>query len=494
MKTLKAAFEHPIFSLPLMGNIMSIMRKDMMSAGIRTFPVITLIGNYGKGKTEILRAVTPRDISEDELTFFLDPRVIRRELEARRDSFTYLDDFARLTTHTGLERQKKVLDEFVRLAHAGKYGVLGVTMERPTISYLSDTCRSRMLFVDIGNGVNDPEISRLLTALQLSSKVDEFLDSFRLFYERKHVPFMDCCIAWRRSFDFGSDVEQRTISKLFAYRIAAELVSDFFVQKGHGPLDSSSIREIEKSLIEQDKLTKNATEVYLENEILHRFIMSGRIHPQRCAVTDECTYHLNNGCRYRCSDCYEGGHCSRPFHNPTFVSSYTPTDFFLHFTGRRTNPALLVEHPELIPGLPSGFRFPPFLIIGTEALNCLMNEELELYAAENKNQSFTHFTEQRTHQRLFKCNRCAARINGKSYRYTFTHLGFEDDRIVNCSCMIILLTEEETSFLIKNNPLDSIQRFRIGYYSEDAPKILDILHNVFPQMLTNAGPVGGFSA
>ena len=60
--------------------------------------------------------------------------------------------------------------------------------------------------------------------------------------------------------------------------------------------------------------------------------------------------------------------------------------------------------------------------------------------------------------------------------------------------MIILLTEEETEFLIDNNPLDNIQRFRIRYYAEDTPKILEILHQVFPQMLTNAGPVGGFSA
>ena len=493
MRTLKSAFEHPTFSLALMGNVMSIIRDDLIEAGIRTFPVITLIADHGQGKTEIMRAVTLRDQHEDELTFFIDPREIRRELKNRRDKFAYIDDFAKLTTSAGLERQKKVLDEFVRAAHAGTHGILGITMERATIGYLSESCRSRMLFVDIGNGVNVPETSELLTDLQLSTKLDEFLASFRRFYATQEVSFMERLISYRRSFDPSEKVEQRTISKIFIYRIAAELVSNFLVREGHGPLEPTALQEIERRLFEQEKLAETAAEVYLENSILHRLIMSGRIHPQRSAITNECTYHLNYGCKYRCIDCCDNSSCEREFYTPSFTTSYTPSDFFLHFTGRKTDPVLLVEHPNLIPGFHSDFKFPPFLVIGTEALVCLMNEELERYAAENRSQSFTHFSSQRTHQRLFQCNRCAAQLNGNSYRYTFTYLGFEDEKMLHFSCMMILLTEEEVAFLSENNPLDSFQRFRVGHHAEDTPKILEILHKIWPHMLTNAGPVGGFS-
>ena len=57
-----SAFESGPFTLTLLSNTLAVIKPDLMKNGFKDFPVLTLTGKPGSGKTTIARACTPNNV------------------------------------------------------------------------------------------------------------------------------------------------------------------------------------------------------------------------------------------------------------------------------------------------------------------------------------------------------------------------------------------------------------------------------------------------
>lgn len=188
-KYLAGILSTPAFTLLLAGNLWSAISKKADTRCLSSFPVIAISGAHGSGKTSVFKAFTPRR-KNASVNFYDDRDVVLECLKGDFDKFTFIDDFANLTTDIGRRKQQATMDLIVRKAYNGELGTLGVTIETKALRYLAASCKDRLLLLDIGARLHDPEFATLLSVLQKGSFLLDLLSNFERFISNRQFNIM----------------------------------------------------------------------------------------------------------------------------------------------------------------------------------------------------------------------------------------------------------------------------------------------------------------
>lgn len=479
--TLKTIITSPEFSLVIAARLLVKMRPRMIAEGLKAFPVVTLIGQPGCGKTEIIRAISRGQCTANELSFYQKKKEIIEALSEQTDELSYIDDFANLTTDTGRRSQQNMLDTVVRMAHKGEAGMLVLTMETDARKFLATSAESRILFAEIGTGVNDPRISQQLTFLQENFELEALATEFAKFLEQEQPCYAEALAKYRKTAkEIDPSRSERTISMVFAYKFAMLLLNKYFEKSKHDPLDMHAIEAIEAHLYAQKQHSDEHAREMLAERILQRLLRSGDIIAQACGVVDECPVHLSCGCAKRGPDCDYA--CNE--YTGSWKASYSPGHLFVDYDNGANS--LMIVDPKMIPNFKRDFYIPPFLIVEADMFLERMNAELVRYCKE-EGRSAVYFSGETLRKALRELNRCVVMPNGdRGFRYTLPYFSVNEGEVQKIRVMIILLREEEVAVIPKCHP---------GYFSQyryaaDSGALLYSIKNEWPKLAFYTGPVG----
>ena len=475
---------HPVLSVVLAGKLLAAMQPAMKAAGIDAFPVITLLGAPGTGKTAVVKSIAMSDGIFLPLTTPKKDiiKALRRASSENSPALTILDDFAKLSTDTGRRAQCSTIDTATRMGYSGETGMLVITMERAALSFLTESCRDRMLMVDIGDGVRDDDFSELVSFLQNTNDLAWLYREFCRFVQNLDVPYRHELSAYRSKTKGIPGYDPRAASLVFCYRKAMALLNDFILTQVNVPFDIEAVDQIAQSFFTQRQVSEGA----LAEVILHRLLTSGELEVQTCGLSDECSHHCKSGCKHRSSTC-ERGFCRADMYH-TWYTSYSPTDLLLDYDGGFT--ALLLDDPTMIPNFHRSYPVPPLLLIDATELTMRMNSILREYARDTAIQT-SYFTDEKLRKELFTLNRCIYIANGDGRRkYTFEHCKVVDQEVQNMRVIAILLREDEAKHLARTSRQNSLRRNSRMAYAVDTPHLIHLLKSVWIQFCIPVGEIG----
>ena len=486
-KHLAGILSYPTFTLLLAGNLWSAISKKADTRCLSSFPVIAISGAHGSGKTSVFKAFTPRR-KNTSVNFYDDRDVVLECLKGDFDKFTFIDDFANLTTDIGRRKQQATMDLIVRKAYNGELGTLGVTIETKALRYLAASCKDRLLLLDIGAGLHDPEFATLLSVLQKGSFLLDLLSNFESFISNRQFNVMSALEDYRtQNADKGHT--PRNIDKVFTIHFALQNFLLFLEKQGVDGTSYISIDEFCLSLLDQQKQQTIAGSASLVESAVQDFLHSEILTVQRCTPRQECTYHLKNGCAHRCFTCeYE---CSTNLDTQPWKMAIPPQDLFLE-ADHGAN-AILLHELEYFPYLERRFPIPPLLFMNADLLSCGINNMLAEYCRREKRATF-YLNDIELRKQLSQINRIAIMSeDGKKYRYTFTGRTVVNDVVLPSRMVILFLRKEEADWLAENRVVDNVTAHqRRLNYAPDCIKFLYTLKNEMARLCVSTAPIGTF--
>ena len=478
---MKSAIEHPALSLAIIGRFMPILRPAMKKAGIDAFPVIALTGKPGSGKTSILEAIVGTNV---ECTFQHNWTEVKHYLQEHRNTLAFVDDYARQSSGNVKESQASILERIVRHSYNGQAGQLAITVEKSVLPLITESCSQRILFVDIGDGVADPNISSLLYYLAESQDLFLLENGFRQFVKESSIEYSESLKLFRTAMTSSGHSDPRTATLIFTVVKTASVLNEFFFHEGFVGIDQDLILQIIKASIAD----RTAHAAIIEEIILERLLASEELMIQSCDVIDECSVFCNSGCKHRNADCIT--YCQAYPIQPSRKPSYTPYDFFLDW-GSGFN-ALLIENPQMVPFFQRPYPFPSILIIEAEDFTRRMNSHLANYCLE-VSKRIPFFTHEKLRKALLSLNRCLVIPNeNKGYRYTFQHPVLCSDGVTEMRAVGILLRPKEVERLKLNIPRGNISWYRRQAYAAESGKVIYLLRKLWPLFTINATPIGEY--
>ena len=479
----KKAIAHPAISVPLAGRFMSILRPAMLAAGIRDFPVIALTGLPGHGKTAIMRAVTgEKDI---KLTFRHNVSDLTSLLERQTNRFIPIDDFAKVKNQRGRQRQIAVMDECVRDSYSGKIGQIIITIENAALNWIAESCRQRLLLIDVGQGIKEKECSVLTYYLAESDDLAELEDAFREYVESEVFIFPASIKAFLGKAQANFACTPRQASLIYVYLKTIWVLNDFLVSKDAGELDLTAANAIVEALCK----TGSYSSPTLVERVLHQLLVSGDINTQTCQIGELCSHFCFHGCQYKEPGCEN--FCRLNLSAPATKVCYSPTELFLDYAGGFSG--LLVEDTRLVPGFQRTHQPPPVLIINAEELVFRMNEHLVYYCQKN-NTTAVYFSGTKLRKDLFDINRILVHPNeDKGLRYTFTQPAILESGTTKIRAVAIPLLPEEVDAIKRTYPKQTLRaQWRQGY-SKEASLITKQLQQTWNNFLWKVTPIGEYS-
>ena len=478
--------EEPVFSVAISGEILSSIRPTLKGAGVRSFPVIAFTGKPGVGKTALACAVSCTE--EDLLDFHEKKRGVINILKHETWRFSIVDDVAELNSYAGKQGQRTLLDQVVRWSYSGKIGIVGITMERAVLPTLSRSCRERLLEVDVGDGVNDLKFSENLTFLQIHPDYKQFLRRFREFYRNISLKIRDDLAAYRMRMAKQHADDARSVDMIWCYMLAMRCVQRFLKEENLGDLSMDAVEKIAEGLYARRKQTKSASQGSLANIVLHELIQTDAFRVQLCWVGDECSCHLDHGCKHRSARC-DDGICMANL-GCEWKTSYTLTDLMLSYDQGYN--ALLVDDPSCVPHVSHAYPVPPFLIVDSAELTFKANAMLKEFC-ERRGCTAEYWEGEKLRKELFEANRCMIIPNGdKGKRYTFEHTKIVDDEVLSFRAVAILLRDEEVAQLRDRSRYSLVERQRRFAYAESSGRMVKLLRKDWAQLECKCTEVGEY--
>lgn len=441
---LKEAFETPPFSFALAGNLMAVLKRQLMEEGIRDFPVIALTGAPGSGKTSVARAC----MAGKEKEFLFTDRVsaVKKELAKpqMQDQYILLDDCADFASPSARQKASSFLDEIVRGSYNGSLPLVVITVEENALSRITQSCRMRLLEVPVGDVLKDDRLTAILNYLQQNRmKLSGLFEEFREWYRKNcsqyhYAAFLN---GFREKYQ-GRDA--RSISLFSLYSVSARIFGDFMKTASHIELSMSRIEENYLSVWERRECSTMSRKD-LVKRLFQALIDDGAFQPTAPDPKSLCTVFCAGKCRnvgWRGELCCED--CDF-YPEPSEGRFYDPRDLLL---GDGTGAAVLIECGKYI------YQYPaycdggtPLLILRDAGLFSLLNDELHKLCSE-KNIRLQWLGPKEMHQLLFESDMCLYNYISREHKtYVFKYMSFPDTDV---SVMILRLTREQYKVLKKN--------------------------------------------
>lgn len=486
-KHLAGILSYPTFTLLLAGNLWTAIVKKADTHYLETFPVIAIRGAPGSGKTSAFKAFTPRR-RVDKISFYDDREVVLTGLQQNSDEFSFVDDFAKLTTDGGRRKQQGTLDLIVRKAYNGEFSTLGITIETEALHYLATSCRERLLLQDIGAGLLDPEFAACLSVIQKGSFLQDLLADFDNFISNKDF-FLMTALENFRSQNAGKGHSPRDIDKIFTIHFSLQVFLEFL--ESH-EVDGTTFISIENfcfSLLKQQEQHTAEESANLLEMAVQDFLKSKILSVQRCMPRMECAYHLGNGCAARCFECESK--CSTGFDVQPWKMLIPPQDLFLE-ADHGAN-AILLRELEYFPYLERRFPIPPLLLINADLLSSCINNSIAERCRREKRAVF-YLDDIELRKRLLQINRIAVMSeDGKKYRYTFSGRTVVNDVVLTSRIVILFLHQEEVDWLIENRAAENgFAHQRRLRYAPDCAKFLHTLKNEMARLCISTAAIGEY--
>ena len=487
-KMISKVLSNTPFALLLAGNLWASLQTRADTCSLTTFPVIGLCGEPGTGKTSLFKVFTPKRKVLSDINFYDNKSVVLECLRRDVGNFTYIDDFANLTTDSGRRKQQHTLDTVVRMASKGEIGPLGLTLESEAKKYLASSCRERLILVDIGSGVKDPAFSSLLTEIQNSAFLEELLQNFEKYISNLHFDLKASLLEYR-PLQLGKEYSPRDIDKLFCIQYVLNLLYHMLGAQG---VDISTLPSLETLcsdlFMQQEQNSPQGDSALIEDAVCE--LLSSRILAvQRCLPRAECRHHINYGCKSRSHTC--NFECSNGIDTSSWATVIPPQDLFLE-NDHGAN-AILLTDPDCFPYLHRPFPLPPMLLINADMLSSWLNS-LIADRCRRENRSIFRLDDVELRKWLLSINRIAVMTeDGKKFRYTFTGRSVINATILTSRFVILLLNQHEANFLAENCAVDGLlsQQRRL-MYAADCAQYLPSLKNEMARLCLSNGPIGKY--
>lgn len=478
---LKTAFETHPFSLASVGDIVAVMKPDLMDIGFEYFGSIALIGKPKTGKTSIMKACKYTD-QGGNLNVWERPKDFDERLKKfEANSYVLTDDVMKAKTGAVKNRGATNVDTSTHRAFQGDGPILAFTIEREVMDSFGDSTVTRLLYLYSDDYWNQ-KTKDLLTLLQNQKKSNsDYLPEFKSWYANVSYDF---AYKLKKARERRKDKDERVTDMVFVYQTALEVVSDFFKDKIGEGIPPETIQVLVDEVI-QTVDTISLTRDELTELMLRRFIRTQKNgETQRPATRTMCRRYLDGACWQSVENpCTDYKHCF-----DEVEGYYSPEDLTLkESNGYRT---VFIEDPTAIWSCPHDLQSKPrpILVVPTQYLLNCMNHELEDYCHERKTR-LERFTEIESRKLLCQINRLMYTPEAKGNRYTFPYrYEGKDQNIGSLRVVFIILRDEEAEMLrLENDRMpyindiwpDDDQRYFVRLWKEDLYQIISM-----------AGPVG----
>lgn len=468
-----SAFESEPFTLALLSNTLAVIKPDLMKNGFRDFPVLTLTGKPGSGKTTIARACTPSHIKEYSFTDKVS--AVKKELLNITDTYVLLDDFAAFVSHAAREKAYTFLDEVARLSYSGNMPLLIITAEEQALARITGSCKERLLELQVNDVLNDKDLKNILDYLMNKKYLlDKIFSEFAQWYEKnkENYNYKNLLRVFREK---NTGKNPRSISLFFAYYTSMIIFCDFAENIYHVTVSKNKIEKTYMKAWEK-RTTSTLSREALVQKLFQSLITDqafSPIKPKEKQICEsicygKCYYSKEfpvDGCSANCSEIMKGFY-------------YDPRDLILQ---TESSSVILIENAEYLYGYPKYCNTnTPFMIIRDDVLLSFINSELHKLCSENK-VHLQPFGAKELHKTLFALNMCMYHyISNKHKTYTFQYHSLSES---NVSIMVICLTDYQFKKLAK-----SARRPIPFYYSQR--KVADFCRHLTNMYKTIHGMLG----
>lgn len=452
-KQLISAFETEPFSLVISSNVLSIMKPVLMKNGFRDFPVLTLTGKPGSGKTTIARTCTGSDTKEYSFTDKVS--TVKKELLNMPDGCVLLDDLAAFASQTTKQKAYAFLDEVVRLSYNGFMPVMIITVEQQALAQITPSCRERLLEVSVNDCFKEDKFVDILNYLMdHEDKLDKIILEFTEWYKNNNQRY-DYKASLKNVRSNYQGKNPRSISMFFTYFISMCVFCAFAKEIYHVSISQEKIINIFTKLWKK-RINSILCREDLMQKMFQTLISDNAFSPIKPVEKELCEALCSGICSFYSE--LQDGYCPQECPEEPAGYYYDPRDLFLD---KLPASAILIEKPKFL------YKYPmycdtnsPLMIIRDDALLSLMNSELHKFC-NNQGIHLLPFGPKELHQMLFKKNMCMYNyISNKHKTYTFKYDSYLE---TNISVIVIRLTKHQYKQLAENARAPYLQMFISEY-------------------------------
>lgn len=474
------AFKTPPFSFILSGNILATIKPQLMKEGFKDFPVFTLVGKSGSGKTSLAIACVR---NEPQIYFFTErtSQVKKELLKDTTQKYVILDDLANFNSYASKEKGARFLDEIVRASYIGTMPILVITVEDQVLPNITPSCRSRLLEINVDDIVQNDALRPILDDLQkYKSDLNKLFDGFDEWFKDKQVNFSNKLNIFRKTH--LKKMDSRSISIFFAYSLSLELFNDYLTETYR--ISQILIKNVNINFF---KLHEKRTIASMNRKEVVKKIFDLLVKKKIFKIINPSLIWLCN--EYCKGNCYKKCNFEE---KKLYCEEIDNTVFFDHFYDVRSlildkedQSALLIENPKYLYGYPKYCITEPLLIVKDHALLYFMNSMLSNFCCEY--QLFMEpFGPKELHHIMYDMNMCMFNSIDKNHKtYIFDYIDYSD----TIKVMVIRLTKPQFDIL-KRQKSDKKQRFisDFSFRKEDYEKLSNYLQKMFASIHFMYGP------